>query len=281
MFGWFKRKEAPASGPDYRHVDSRAKAEALSKRGELQKLLLLPSEFGGEDIPPNVVYVPPFAAALKQRIDSNTVAPMARNGQATQYSATPEYEGNSVIPSQIRISATNPGHFEGTVAIWGRAIQQKAAAQPQGPAPAPELPPFRLDEFADTLEPKALVLAFIADYEAWNRYANEAHTRDPRSGKGMAAAESAYATLTGKFCIPGHRHQPIAFGNKSTHTSENEVIVSVDSTGDTSVVKTRHTKKVGTLSLTDDYEYHLKKANGRWFIVSVLYVDEEGKYEGL
>lgn len=46
-------------------------------------------------------------------------------------------------------------------------------------------------------------------------------------------------------------------------------------------MKTRHTKIVGTLTLTNDHEYHLKKVDERWFVVSVLYVDDEGKYEGL
>jgi hypothetical protein len=53
MFGWFKKNVPPRTGPDFRPVDSLAKAQELVRAGQLQKMFLLPSEFGGEDIPPN------------------------------------------------------------------------------------------------------------------------------------------------------------------------------------------------------------------------------------
>jgi hypothetical protein len=117
MFNWFRRRGAPKLGPDYRHIDTREKAEKLCARGELQKLLLLPVEFGGEDIAPNVIYVPPFAAELKTRLDLNTILPLAREGQVSTYTATPEYEGKSVVPTLVRVAASDPGHIEGTVSI--------------------------------------------------------------------------------------------------------------------------------------------------------------------
>ena len=46
MFKWLKRTAAPETGPDYRHVDSRAKAEALFNDGMLEKIFLLPAQFG-------------------------------------------------------------------------------------------------------------------------------------------------------------------------------------------------------------------------------------------
>jgi hypothetical protein len=124
MLSWLKRHVSPSAGPDYRHIDSREKAEDLWKRGELKKLFLLPLEFGGQDFPPNVVYVPPMAVELKTRIDLNTIISLAQKGQVSRYTATPEYEGKSFIPSLIRITAKDPGRFEATVAIWGKAVRQ-------------------------------------------------------------------------------------------------------------------------------------------------------------
>jgi hypothetical protein len=40
MFEWFKGKKA---GADFSSIDSKEKAEALFKNGQLQKILLLPS----------------------------------------------------------------------------------------------------------------------------------------------------------------------------------------------------------------------------------------------
>ena len=124
MFGWFKKKEV---GPDFSSVDSREKAEALVQKGVLKKLLLLPSEFGGEDVPPNVVYVPEFAVELKASTDHNVVLPLAREGKVTRYNATPEYQGKSFIPSAINIVANEPGSFTYRLAIWGKPLSESNA----------------------------------------------------------------------------------------------------------------------------------------------------------
>ncbi|WP_417503147.1 hypothetical protein [Marinobacter sp.] len=124
MFGWLKKNN---TGPDYSGVDSREKAEALVQKGELQKLLLLPSEFGGEDVPPNVVYVPVFAVELKASTDQNVILPLAQEGKVTRYNAAPEYEGKSFIPAAINIEASDPGSFTYRVAIWGKALSESNA----------------------------------------------------------------------------------------------------------------------------------------------------------
>jgi hypothetical protein len=278
MLSWFRRHNAPSTGPDYRHVDSREKAEELYRRGELQKLLLLPTEFGGQDIPPNIVYVPAMAVELKARIDLNTIGPLAEKGQVSRYTATPEYEGKSAIPSLIRISATDPGHFEGTIAIWGKPVQQNP--NPISKVEALEQPSFTPAATpVETLGPEEFVRAYIVDYESWNKFAYGVSAQDPSTG--MEVAESAYDALVQKYCPPGHAFQPIAFGSDSAHDDAREAIVSAEPEADTCVVKTRHTKTLGKLNMTDDYEYHLKKIGRRWFLVSVLYVDQDGTYEGL
>src|SRR5262245_57439823 len=58
MLGWFKKKSPPPNGPDFSGIDSQAKAEELFRRGDLEKMFLMPLAFGGEDIPDNILYVP-------------------------------------------------------------------------------------------------------------------------------------------------------------------------------------------------------------------------------
>jgi len=122
MFGWFKKKSRKPNGPDFSEIDSRAKAEELFRRGQLEKLLLMPLEFGGEDIPVNTLYVPIGVADIKAGIDNNVIAPLAAEGKFTKYTATPEYQGKSFIPIAINIVASDPGEFSTTINIWGDAL---------------------------------------------------------------------------------------------------------------------------------------------------------------
>ena len=113
----------PATGPDFSHVTSQAQAEELARAGQLEKLLLLPTVFGGQpDLPQNVVYVPVGLGQVKRDIDENIIAPLAREGTVTRYAATPEYAGDSFIPIAITISASYPGSFTTTIAVWGEAL---------------------------------------------------------------------------------------------------------------------------------------------------------------
>jgi hypothetical protein len=109
-------------GPDFSHIRSQQAAEALAAQGRLEKLFLLPPEFGGQDIPPNVVYVPVGLAGVKRRIDLGTIAGLVNDGKVTQYAATPEYTGDSFIPTAVTIVASQPGSFTTRIAIWGEAL---------------------------------------------------------------------------------------------------------------------------------------------------------------
>ena len=113
-----------STGPDYSMVDSRQKALARAVRGDLVPLQLLPAIFGGDDSAENLVFVPSFAADLKNRTDENVIAPLAREGKFTRYRATPEYWGNSFVPIAIRIVAEDPGSFAYDLAIWGEALER-------------------------------------------------------------------------------------------------------------------------------------------------------------
>jgi len=113
----------PASGPDFSGVTSEKQAEELARAGKLERLLLLPAIFGGrDDVPANYVYVPVGLAEVKQRIDENIIAPLVRDGQVTKYAATPEYSGSSTIPIAITVTASVPGSFTTTIAVWGEGL---------------------------------------------------------------------------------------------------------------------------------------------------------------
>jgi hypothetical protein len=111
-------------GPDFSGVDSEDKAVQLELRGQLEKLYLLPFEFGGRDLPENVVYVPTGMAEIKQGIDDNVIRPLVADGQITRYVATPEYSGDSFVPIAITIVASDPGSFTTTINVWGEALQR-------------------------------------------------------------------------------------------------------------------------------------------------------------
>ena len=128
MFGWLKKKTPPPDGPDFSAIDSREKAEEMFRRGELEKLFLMPLEFGGGDDPHNTVFVPVGTAAVKAGIDQNVIAPLVEEGKVTQYTATPEYQGRSFIPIAIRVVASDPGQFSSTINIWGDALTRNGEA---------------------------------------------------------------------------------------------------------------------------------------------------------
>ena len=111
-----------SDGPDFSAVDSRGKADELFQRGQLERLYLLPPEFGGDDNPSNVVYVPLGFAAVKHGIDVNIIRPLVAEGRVTRYVATPVYTGDSFIPIAIQVHASEPGSFSTTINIWGEAL---------------------------------------------------------------------------------------------------------------------------------------------------------------
>jgi hypothetical protein len=122
MFGWSKKTSSAPNGPDFSEIDSQAKAEELFRQGDLEKLFLMPLEFGGQDMPLNTLYVPIGVGAIKAGIDNNVIRPLAAKGKITKYTATPEYQGKSFIPIALKIVASNPGEFSSTINIWGEAL---------------------------------------------------------------------------------------------------------------------------------------------------------------
>ena len=126
MFDSLEKKSAVPNGPDFTAIDSMAKADRLLEVGDLEKLFLLPVEFGGTDDPRNVVYVPRGFVEIKRGIDLNIIRPLVESRKITAYEATPEYQGESLVPIAIKIVASNPGSFNTDINIWGKALLRKS-----------------------------------------------------------------------------------------------------------------------------------------------------------
>ena len=109
-----------AMKPDFSAVTSLAVAEALARQGKLVRVLLFPAEFGGEDIRENAVYITPEAAAARELI-LGTLHRFVAEGLVDKLDVTPDYKGDSFVPSRIVMHATRSkkkGSFEPTIEVW-------------------------------------------------------------------------------------------------------------------------------------------------------------------
>ncbi len=109
--------------PNYNEVTSLAIAARWAADGRLARILLFPSELGGEDIPPNVSYIPPTALPARTAAIEALIAETER-GLIDQMDVNPEYTGNSFVPVRLRFSAhhTATGHrLDRVVEIWSPA----------------------------------------------------------------------------------------------------------------------------------------------------------------
>lgn len=102
---------------DYSAIDSDEKAQKLFIKKELVKLYLTPLEFGGPDLRINILFVPPFANSQKNDFDTK-IGEMLQDGLKLGYSASPQYKGNSLIPSQIILNVKGDSTITETINIW-------------------------------------------------------------------------------------------------------------------------------------------------------------------
>ena len=108
------------SGLDFSDVTSIEQSRALAEEGRLFPIHLMPLEFGGQDIPLNILYVPPGVPEVKDQITA-MIYKLANDGIVTNMTVKPSYKGNSLIPSRIYIetfSDANSGSFNPTIEIW-------------------------------------------------------------------------------------------------------------------------------------------------------------------
>ena len=136
---------------------------------------------------------------------------------------------------------------------------------------------FSLSQNASGMDtPESLVKSFQADYLSWNNHAlkvDSAHA----SIKAMELAEESYKKLLSKYTLPGFKGEPIAYGSEPAHDPQKENIISSAINGDNAIVRTEFPKPY----YSPIYEYHLVKAQGRWYLNQVYLVDDEGHYPGL
>ncbi len=105
---------------DFSHVTSRARAEALVKRGELVKIRLLPKRFGGPNAPENTSYVP---AGTEVALDfaHDRIAGLVDIKAVDRMTIKPEYRGKSKVPAAITYichGAADKPPITITVNIW-------------------------------------------------------------------------------------------------------------------------------------------------------------------
>ena len=96
-----------------------AQAAELGRQGVLAPLYMMPLRFGGEESERNRLWVPPAAVELKDRWDG-MVEQLLRQGKVNGYACTPEYKGDSFVPSRITVEAKMDGRpvFTESVSIW-------------------------------------------------------------------------------------------------------------------------------------------------------------------
>lgn len=105
---------------DFSSVESLSDAGALAAKGDLVRVFLFPAEFGGEDVPPNVVYITPQAAAARELV-IGTLRRMIEEGLLDRMNVVPAYKGRSFVPSAIALKAwhtSKEGRFEQTIKVW-------------------------------------------------------------------------------------------------------------------------------------------------------------------
>ena len=106
--------------PDYSNVTSNEAVLKLASEGKLFKILLFPEEFGGKDVPANIVYVPAGIPEIKDQI-TGTLIRFFNEGLIDKLNVEPEYKGNSFVPAKIHLKAGHSeknGGFEPTIDIW-------------------------------------------------------------------------------------------------------------------------------------------------------------------
>ena len=116
---------------DFGDVRSRERAEQLAAEGRLARILLFPAEFGGEDVPANVTFVPPAILPIREEL-IGTLTRFIEEGLIDRMTVSPEYRGDSFVPARLRFDATHssrPGSFHPVIEIWpvaGLASDQPA-----------------------------------------------------------------------------------------------------------------------------------------------------------
>lgn len=112
-------KEAEVMEMDFSHVTSRAKAQALARRGDLTKILYFPKRFGGENVKENTGYVPP-GTQMALDFAHDRISGLIDLKSIDRMVVEPQYRGKSVVPSAIVYICSGEGEatITMTINIW-------------------------------------------------------------------------------------------------------------------------------------------------------------------
>jgi hypothetical protein len=87
-----------------RRRKAREELDSLLGRGLVEKVLMWPAEFGGNDDPRNVTYLPPALAERKRAFDAE-VRRRVEAGEDLDFKVTPEYDSDSFVPARLHMQA--------------------------------------------------------------------------------------------------------------------------------------------------------------------------------
>ena len=113
-------EETQVSAPDFSAVTTKRAAKKLVREGRLVEILYFPAELGGPDEPDNVGYITPQAAEARDAAIS-TLGDQVERGLVNQMMVSPDYKGESIVPSRITMSARHSereGTIELTIEVW-------------------------------------------------------------------------------------------------------------------------------------------------------------------
>jgi len=126
---------APPLAPDFSAVTTRAEAARLARKHVLVRIHFFPTELGGPKGRINTGYVTLEAAAAHARL-VDMLAAYAERGRIDHLEIVPEYKGDSIIPSRIRMTARHSRtgeRYERSIEIWDCGV-----CPPLDPLPDPD-----------------------------------------------------------------------------------------------------------------------------------------------
>jgi hypothetical protein len=113
-------QEAAAQAPDFSAITTRTAASKLVRKHQLVKIHIVPTELGGPNTKPNIVYVTPEAAAAHALL-TEMLSHYVEHDLVDRLEILPDYKGLSIIPTRIRFKARHSRGgetFERTIEIW-------------------------------------------------------------------------------------------------------------------------------------------------------------------
>lgn len=141
----------------------------------------------------------------------------------------------------------------------------------------PNIPELEIKEKEafDLTTQESSVNEFIRVYEEWNNWAIKIPNNHSET---INIISETYQKIINIFCHESVVPQNVAYGDEPFHSLKNETIIKVETDGDKACV---FTKSKNMDNFEAEYEYQLIRENDQWYLKSLLYVCEDGKFECL